>query len=584
MAASSIECILYHGINFITISDDDAKGMMVCNGIIKKLYYTHQKITSKLYGIKEKNFRSVDLSKKYGDNACVMPGFVMSHTHLSTYAILTQSIKVSPMNLYFDADYQPPQTSSEVLERIKLNINDMTYILQSGKIESSKKSTDVPYIFAQGYDPILQSGKIIDRTDLDLISSEIPIYLMSASMHTIYVNTQVLINSGLVIRENSGLNRISCTGRVPDNAVEEVMCGALSEENLLLIASCIPKINAKQLESYLKSAISILKKQGITTVADATVQDTMFSFYRDVTLGMEKGIYPKIRIVGFPVYSPRSPFLLPSHGSIIQLDYKQFYENDYLKIGPMKIIGDGSVQGYTAFLVSPYFTPPFFDVPNPSEWRGQNNYPQIDLRIAFEEVIRSGMTLAVHGNGDADIEMILDALDTVNTKFDVYGKVRIEHSSLVTIGQIVRSRYLGVHLSFLNHHIYYYGDIFHDKVLGPKRSERIHPAFSAKEMGVSWDIHSDCPVSPPSPLFEIWTAVKRETSSGRVLGKEESIDVIDGLKACTLDSAKSLGISQNVGSLEVGKKADFIVLSENPIHSTDLRNVNILASYINGEL
>jgi len=398
-------------------------------------------------------------------------------------------------------------------------------------------------------------------------------------MHTIYVNTQVLLKNGLVSRVLGG---IVVTDKVPENAIEEVMKGALSEENLLLISATIPKISPDELRKCTAESISILRSQGITTIADATVQDTMFSFYKDLAADMKYGVFIKMRIVGFPVYSPKSPFLVPSHGGLVQLDFKSFYNSDFLTVGPMKVIGDGSVQGYTAYLDQPYYTPPFFDVPNPDEWRGQYNYPQIDLRVAFEEILSRGMNLAVHGNGDGDINLILDALEKVDEKISVKGRVRIEHSSLVTTSQLVKCKFLGIHTSFLNHHIYYYGDVFRERVLGPERTDRIHPAGTATEIGVSWDMHSDCPVSPPCPLFEMWTAVNRITSSGITLCHKERVSPIEALKACTIYSALSLGIGDKVGSLEVGKFADFAVLSENPItiDPKNIRDVLVLHTHI----
>jgi hypothetical protein len=544
---------LFYGGEFITLSPcNEVKGILEENGIITKLIESTLEIDRLM---SDENVRKVRL------NGCVVPGFVMSHTHFSTYSILTKSVRVSPMNLFFDENYSPPKTSDEVLHRLK---------------ESVCNSDD---IFAQGYEPVLQTGKIIDRNDLDLVSDKICIYLMSASMHTIYVNTQVLLKNGLVDKILGG---IVVTDKVPEGADEEVMKGALSEENLLLISATIPKISPNELRVCMEHAINLLRSQGITTLSDATVQDTMFSFYKDLAMDMKYGVFPKMRIIGFPVYSPKSPFLVPSHGGLIQLDFKSFYNSDFLTVGPMKVIGDGSVQGYTAYLNQPYYSPPFFEVSNPDEWRGQYNYPRIDLRVAFQEILGCGMNLAVHGNGDGDIDLILDALEKVGEKIELKGRVRIEHSSLITVSQLIRCRFLGIHTSFLNHHIYYYGDVFRERVLGPARTDRIHPAGTATEMGVSWDLHSDCPVSPPCPLFEMWTAVNRSTSSGIILCKEERVSAMEALKACTIYSALSLGIGDKVGSLEVGKFADFTVLSDNPItiDPKNIRDIIVLQTHI----
>lgn len=538
--------MLYYGVPFIT-PFDEALGIVVGHGVIKEVVESQRRLDDLLISMKSTNLYDCE----YPD-ACVVPGFVMSHTHFSTYSILTKSVRVSPMNIFFDDDYVPPKTSDEVLQRLR---------------ESKSKC-----IFSQGYDPILQPGKIIDRLDLDTVSEVECVYLMSASMHTIYVNTQVLVESGLVTRHSSG---VDVTAKVPGCAIDQVLSGTLSEENVFLISSPTLSIQPHDLTLRMLDGARKMRSRGITTVGDAAVQDTMFSFYKQFTLD-----HHPIRIVGFPVYTPRSPFLTPSHGSIVQLDYKKFFENSCLAIGPMKVIGDGSIQGYTAYLRSPYASPPFFDVPDPSEWRGQYNYPGIELRVAFEDILRAGMNIAVHGNGDGDIDLILSALVKVNEVWPVGGRVRLEHSSLVTVDQLNTIKELGIHTSFLGHHVFYYGDVFYDQVLGAERSERIHPFKTAQEMGVGWDIHSDAPVSPPDPLFEMWSAVNRTTSSGRVLGKEERVSPYEALKACTISPAVSLGISEKVGSIESGKYADFNLISTS-LHS-DLRDAKVLKSFLGG--
>lgn len=591
---------VYYGLPFITMTgpcdegdegDEDRNskkesvfGIEVENGIIVKLLYTKQEVDLSV----AEGAISVDLgsySYEY-PHACVTPGFVMSHTHLSTYCILSKSVNVSAMNTFFDPDYFPPRSSAEVLVRLRDYLRDM---------DCSDSRTDShanPSLFSQGYDPVLQPGKVISREDLDCVSTEIPIYLMSASMHTIYVNTQVLIISGLATfcpDTLSAYRRITLTSSVPENARAEVMRGTFSEENLFLISPYIEKVSPEELTVRMKEGISLLRKQGITTVADAAVQDTMLSFYKDYTTLSSLSSFshrPKetVRIVCFPVYYPHSPFITPSHGSLVQLDYKKVFTNDYLSIGPMKVIGDGSVNGYTAYLTEPYFTPPFFEVPDPETWRGEYNYPKVELRLAFEDIIRAGMNIAVHGNGDGDIDLIITALESVNksvTSYPIAGRVRIEHASLLRKDQIVKLSELGVHVSFLNHHIYYYGDVFYDRVLGPERTETIHPAGSASSSSLAWDMHADSPVSPPSPLFQMWIATHRITQSGRCLGKEERVSPYDALKACTISSAQSIGMGEKVGTIEVGKFADFNILSHNPLKH-DNRYVSVIESFLGG--
>lgn len=540
---------LYYNGTFIILdaANTIAVGLVVKDQKIIQILHTDQEVESSPIQTR------IDMGGK-----TVVPGFVMSHTHLQSYGMLCDGITVSPMNIFFNPNYSPPTTSAEVLQRIA--------------DESHKRIDDS--IFAQGYDPVLQPGPIIDRIQLDQISTEFPIYLMSGSMHNLYVNTQTLIKAGLVEKVNPD-GSIVLNNKVPNKAKEEVEEGCLSEENMFLVAQTFPIVTVDSMIYHIDRASIILNKKGITTVGDASVPAPLFPLYRKYSR-----LIPRIRIIAFPVYN-----MVSSHGSFVRID-TNYLTNDYFYIGPTKVIADGSTPGYTAFLTEPYSTPPFFTVPNPETWCGAPECSKYQLQKAFENILRSGYRIAVHGNGDASIDDILDAFENAQNKYQVPDhRTRIEHSTTVRQDQLVRMKNLGVHPSFLSNHIYYYGDVFHDQILGPDRSNNIDPMNDALQVGIVFDTHSDSPVTPPDPIFQIWEAVNRITQSGRILGENQSIDVLNALRSVTINSAYTLGIDHKVGSLEVGKLADMIVLSDNilTIDKLAIKDIKIISTYLGGK-
>src|SRR3989338_2283733 len=277
--------IFYNG-NIMTMDANNTVGV----GFV----VTDRKISRLLLSELEVAVARATISKQIDlQGQTVMPGFVMPHSHLITYSILSQGITVSPMNLFFNPNYVAPTTSQEVLQILSVEV---------------PKSIS-PSVFAQGYDPVLQPGPVICRTDLDTVSRTQAIYLMSASMHTFYVNTQALVKAGVVkFSGPDGLLVLNDT--IPENIKAEVMNGVLCETAMSIVAASFPTVTVDTILYDLDLTSRILNRRGITTIGDATVPDNNFPLYREYSR-----IAPRIRIVGFPIFEPHSPWLTLAHGS-----------------------------------------------------------------------------------------------------------------------------------------------------------------------------------------------------------------------------------------------------------------------------
>lgn len=151
--------------------------------------------------------------------------------------------------------------------------------------------------------------------------------------------------------------------------------------------------------------------------------------------------------------------------------------------------------------------------------------------------------------------------------------------------QFARAAKIGVTPSFFIEHIYYWGDVLVDGLLGPVHGARWMSAKSALDAGLRISFHNDGFVTPPDPIGNIATAVTRTAKgSGRVLAPEQRIDVDAAIKAQTLDAAWHLQLDQDIGSLEVGKCADLVVLSGNPRSTPPdrLRDLGVEATFLMG--
>ena len=138
------------------------------------------------------------------------------------------------------------------------------------------------------------------------------------------------------------------------------------------------------------------------------------------------------------------------------------------------------------------------------------------------------------------------------------------HAQLLGADQLDAVRALGVIPSFFVAHVYHWGDV-HLKNFGPARAAAISPAESALRAGIRFTFHQDTPVIEPDMLETIWCACCRRTRTGKTLGPEQAVDPLTALSAVTITAAYQYGEESHRGSLSAGKRADLVLLSDNPL-------------------
>lgn len=182
----------------------------------------------------------------------------------------------------------------------------------------------------------------------------------------------------------------------------------------------------------------------------------------------------------------------------------------------------------------------------------------------------NGMQVAVHGNGDASIDDILDAFERAQEQHPRDdARPVVVHAQMSREDQLDRMKALDVIPSFFTLHTYYWGDRHRDLFMGPERAARMSPARSAIEHGLRFTIHCDAPVVPMEPLRLVWAAVNRRSASGALIGEEQRITPNQALRAVTIDAAYQHFEEDLKGSLEPGKLADLVILSRSPLDNPD---------------
>jgi predicted amidohydrolase YtcJ len=327
-----------------------------------------------------------------------------------------------------------------------------------------------------------------------------------------------------------------------------------------------------------RDAARLAQRAGCTTISDWAFGGLSGAFQAYQTVA-EDAACP-VDIVLAPFYR----YLLARGGGDMAEGVKvhgqlQSEAHGRLKVGPVKLMVDGSIQGFTG------------DLKWPGYYNGAVNHLENTSLAELTSLLRvihgAGLQATIHTNGDGASEKALVALQRVLTESPRPGhRHRLEHLQMVTRSQLETMAALDVAGNIFPVHIYYWGDFHRSQTLGPDRARRMDSAAAAKRAGVRVSFHSDAPVTPVGPLFSAWCATARETSSGFVLGPEHRIPVEDALAAITIEAAYLLHEEADKGSIETGKLADFTVVDRDPLEAgaPALRDINVVATVKEGRV
>ncbi len=179
--------------------------------------------------------------------------------------------------------------------------------------------------------------------------------------------------------------------------------------------------------------------------------------------------------------------------------------------------------------------------------------------------------------------MLIDAVAAAEPAFD-HRTVMI-HAQTVREDQLTQMKSLGMIPSYFSAHTFYWGDWHRDSVLGEMRGERISPTASTQQRGMVFTVHNDAPIVPPDMIRLLWATTNRQTRSGQTLGAEQRISTYEALRAMTLYAAYQSFDEALKGTIEVGKQADLVVLSQDPLalDTDQLLELNVVSTFARGK-
>ena len=401
------------------------------------------------------------------------------------------------------------------------------------------------WVRAQQFDAsITRDAKIPTIAELDALAPNNPFFMQESNGHIAYANSAAFKAAGIT-RETpdpSGARFVkdadgSLTGRLEEMAAQQEFLGVMPSPSA---ADMIGRVQ-RFLDHASSVGCTMLHDCGIGIMAGA--QDLKIL---DAVLGEGKA---PVRYRGMLVSTIMDEWekegIKPGRG------------NDLFRVDGIKAWADGSNQAQTGYQRENYLG---------TDERGALNYSLEQVTEVIRRAHEGGWQVGVHANGDAAIDMVLDAYEAVlgkSSNSDL--RHRIEHCSVFHPEQMVRMKDMGLSPSFLIGHVRWWGKAFRDRLLGPERARFYDPCASALAAGLKISLHSDWNVTPIEPLRYVEDAVTRVMNEGGdVFFPEERIPVDAALRAVTIDAAWQCHMEDQIGSLETGKFADFAILEEDP--------------------
>jgi len=456
----------------------------------------------------------------------LLPGFIDAHGHLGLTAQQLASANLSPQPI-------GPVACIDDLQR------------EMREHVGRRQLRPGDWVVGMGYDDTnMEEGRHPDRDDLDAVSREHPVAALHISAHLLTANTRALELAGIVATTADPEG-----GRIRRRENGEPS-GVLEETAMNAVFAVLPPPSVEETAEQVRAAMEYYASFGATTAQEAALFSPAFI---PACLRLSEAGEMPLDVVAYPLYAFARGMLAAEGG--------RGYRGRF-RLGGMKLLTDGSIQGYTAYLSQPYHAQP------EGRDRAYAGFPTFEAQGRLNEAMidgyANGWQVLAHANGDAAIGMVIEAAQAAEGAHPGGDRrTTIIHAQTIREDQLNEVKKFGLYLSFFPGHVYFWGDRHRDVFLGPERAPRINPMRSALDRGIPVTLHHDSPVTTPDILTVVWSAVNRVTSGGHELGPEQRLTAREALRAVTIDAARQLFEEERKGSIEVGKLADLVVLSSN---------------------
>ena len=501
-----------------------------------------------------------DAAKLKGDSSAIidlqgktmLPGFIDPHIHPSIAA------SILPMEIVSAMEWNTPSGKSIVVKDHKAFIN---------RLKELDKSYEDPgkVLITWGYFKPYHGD--ISRNELNAVSKTRPIVIWQRSCHEFFLNDAALKHFNITEADFK---------KMP--AYADYKKGHVFEAGLFVVTKSILDYigDPATFKKGLELMTDVIHKGGLTTVCEQGFPQIDMALelkmdgdeinkattpYRFVMVPNAMTLYPKFK---------NGQKLLSYCDSLIKTGSSKM---DYSKA--IKFYVDGAIFSQLMIMAQPY------EDHHHGAWMMQ---PE-EQSAVFNTFWKANWDIHIHVNGDGGLDTLLSIIDRAKERTpNSTSKIILEHYGYARQDQHEKVAAAGIWVS--NNPYYYYelSGPYSKEGLGLARASKISPVGSLEKLKVPLSFHSDYFMAPAEPLVLVWSAVNRINSNGDVLAPEEKISLFTAMKAVTIEAARSIQREKEIGTIAVGKKADFVILAENPmkVDPIKLKDIKILETVFEG--
>ena len=471
----------------------------------------------------------------------ILPGFIDAHTHcLAAYQVYTW------------ADLTPASSQGELIDIVRRHAFDHPeHRLVGG--------------FGFRYMAVMEDGRLPSRSALDKVVGDRPVWLMSYDGWTACTNSRFLE----IAESRLGRRLAELPGVERDPHTREPTGVFYKTEELDPLVEELSAAGTDSVYEGLKSVLEDMVRCGITSVHDVGVTDMA---------GLK--VYERLRRDGCLKARAYIAMQYRKDGGEEQIEFfeqaRSTYSDEWVKVGAVKLFIDGVMDSYTGAMLEPYADAP--------ETTGETLYDPEEFKRSVAKLDKLGFQCITHSCGDRGVKVVLDAYEhAAKENGPRERRHRIEHVELVSPDDVPRFKRLGVVPDMQPTHAHLSTPPFDEAYgerLGPQRLRKSFPWRRLVESGAVLAFSSDWPVADMNPFLGIHSAMTR----GGLPGEENAIGLEDAIKGYTLNAAYSAFEEGMKGSLEVGKLAEIVILSENlfEIPVDDIKKVGCVLTIVGG--
>jgi len=439
---------------------------------------------------------------------------------------------------FIDAHTHPGYAGRRHLKNVDCDLRSIRAIQDALKSQSLKTA---PGEWISGFkydDTKTAEGRYINRYDLDEIATDHPIKIEHRGGHTAYTNSRALQLAkidrntpdppgGKIVRDENG----EPTGLLLENAVE-------------LVSKLIPNnLTTKDYQEGVKLISKMMSKSGITSVTDAQGEPEDLTAYRNALNAGELStrVYCMMQYIHID--------------QMINQGVKTGDGDDWVRVGGMKLVCDGSISERTARLSESY-------IGRPDDF-GIIVMDEDELYSYAIKAHKADWQIGIHANGDVGIDISLNVFEKIQKEYRRDDpRFRLEHCTVINNQLIQRIRHINAIPCPFSTYVYFHGEKMVE--YGKERLENMFAVRSFLDAGIKVTQTSDYPPGPYEPMMAIQSSVTRTDMSGNVWGPSQKISVEEAIKVGTINGAYASYEEKIKGSLEAGKLADLAVLKEDP--------------------